>query len=276
MALTKDKLIYDATTPSDGDSVAAYLRTGTGALTSTVPGALDVNLVSPISVAVDLDGDYDAGTNPTPDSAGMLVHDRAAAPAVSDQNKRTTGAAASSDAVVAANVHGLDANAFGMIFNGTTWDRMRGTNGSLNVAPLGNVADDAADSGNPVKIGSRAVSGALTALSATGDRADLLSDLYRRVWVNTAPNVGGSNAAVSVDTTAGGVTLFASVLAGRRFVRIQNLGSKAIFWGFGTVTSANGARIAGGSTETFECGPDLVPKAIAESGTQDVRVVQLA
>ena len=284
MALTKDKLIYDATTPGDGDSVAAYLRTGTEALTST-SGALnvnvanaspiDVNIASPLVIDVDLDGDYDGATNLTPDSAGVIVHDRAATPAITDQNKRTTGAAASSDAVVAANVHGHDANAFGMIFNGTTWDRMRGTSGSLNVIPLGGVADDAADSGNPVKVGSRALSGALTAITS-GDRADLLSDLYRRVWVNTAPNVGGSNAAVSVDTTAGGVALFASVLAGRRYVRIQNLGNKAIFWGFGTVTAVNGARIAGGATETFECGPDLVPKAIAESGTQDVRVVQLA
>lgn len=275
--LSKEKLIYDSTTPADGDSVAAFLRTGSGALTSTgAAGALDVNITNALAVAVDLDGDYDGVTNLTPDSVGAIVHDRAAAPAVADQNKRTTGAAASSDAVVAANAHGLDANAFGMIFNGTTWDRMRGTSGALNVVFSEPVADDAADAGNPLKVGTRAVSGALAAVSATGDRANMISDLYRRLFVNTTPNIAGSNAAVSVDTTAGGVALAAAVLAGRRFIRVQNLGNKAIFWGFGTVTSAVGSRIAAGGTELIEAGPDIAVKAIAESGTQDVRVLQLA
>lgn len=47
----KDKLIYDATTPSDGDSVAAFLRTGTEALTST-GGALDVNIASSTGLGI--------------------------------------------------------------------------------------------------------------------------------------------------------------------------------------------------------------------------------
>jgi len=49
MSITKEKLIYDATTPSDGDSVASFLRTGDGPITSTVIGsalALDVNVLS--------------------------------------------------------------------------------------------------------------------------------------------------------------------------------------------------------------------------------------
>jgi hypothetical protein len=104
----------------------------------------------------------------------------------------------------------------------------------------------------------------------------LLSDLYRRVWVNTAPNISGSNAAVSVDTTAGGVAVFASPLAGRRKVVVQNLGTKEIYLGFGTVTSANGFRVAAGATWSDELGPDLALKAIAASGTQNVRVFQTA
>ena len=134
-----------------------------------------------MAVDVDLDGVYNGVSNLTPDSAGLIGHTRAASPAISDQIERMTVGAASGDGIVAANVHGLDVNSFGMIFNGTTWDRMKGTNGVLDVAPLGNVADDAVDSGNPVKIGSRALSGALAAVSATGDRADLISDLYRRI-----------------------------------------------------------------------------------------------
>lgn len=278
----KDKLIYDATTPGDGDSVAAFLRTGAGALTSTgAAGALDVNITN--AITVDLNGVYDAGTNPTPDTAGSIFHTRAAAPDETNQTFRATGGTASADGVTAANVQGLDVNSFLMGFNGTTWDRLTATGGALNVVATGTVtvtggvADDGVDSGNPIKVGSRAVSGALTALSASGDRADLLSDLYRRVWVNTAPNIAGSNAAVSIDDTAGGTAVFASPLAGRRRVMVQNQGSKPIYLGFGTVTAANGTQVNAKATWTEELGPDIALKAIAEAGqTNDVRVFQLA
>lgn len=275
--LGKDKLIYDSTTPADGDSVAAFLRTAAGALTSTgAAGALDVNITN--ALTVNINGDYDVGTNPTPDSVGMIAHDRGAAPDQTAQNIRPTGGAASSDNVVAANVFGLDVNSFLMGYDGTTWDRLTSTiTGRLDTTPLGNVADDAADAGNPIKVGQRAISGALTAVSATNDRADQISDLFRRTWVNTAPNVGGSNAAVVVDDTAGGVALFASPLAGRRRVIVQNLDNKEIYLGFGTVTDADGIRVAGGATWTDELGPDLALKAIALAGeTNDVRVLQLA
>lgn len=276
IGLSKDKLIYDGTTPSDGDSIAAFLH-ATNKLTSTTIGlqeALDVNIAN--TIMVDLNGVYNVGTNPTPDTVGAIVHTRAAAPDETNQTFRVTGGAASSSAVVAANVQGLDTNAFAMGYNGTTWDRLLATAGQLQVQPFGNVADDGVDTGAPIKVGSRAVSGALAAVSTTGDRADLLSDLYRRVWVNTAPNIAGSNAAVTVDTTVGGVAVFASPLAGRRLVEVQNLGSKAVYLGFGTVSAANGTRVAAGATFTSDLGPDLALKAIAESGTQDVRVLQLA
>lgn len=239
--LGKDKLIYDATTPADGDSVAAFLRTGTAALTSTGT-ALDVNIAS---------------------SSGLGIEDSAHA---SGDLGQQVLAVRNDAGTTLAGTDG-DYAPLSLDASGRLWTRGMDE---------GTVADDAADSGNPLKIGTRAVSGALAAISATGDRADSISDLYRRLWVNTAPNVGGSNAAVSVDTTAGGVALFASPLAGRRLVEVQNLGNKAIFVGFGTVTSDNGTRIAAGATMHQELGPDLALKAIAESGTQDVRVLQLA
>lgn len=274
--LSKDKLIYDATTPAQGDSVAAFLH-ATLALTSTTVGAkegLDVNILN--AITVDLDGVYDVGDNPLPDSTGIIGNTRAAAPDETGQVERVTVGAANADNVVAANVHGLDVNGFLMGYDGTTWDRLLATGGQLQVQPFGNVADDAADSGNPVKVGSRAITGALTAIS-TGDRADLLSDLYRRVWVNTAPNVAASNAAVSVDDTSGGVAVFASPLPGRRRALVQNLGNFEIWLGFGTVSAANGIRVAAGASWSDEIGPDLALKAIAGTGnTCDVRAFQLA
>jgi hypothetical protein len=277
--ISKDKLHYDATTPADGDAVAAFLH-ATLKLTSTTVGAaeaLDVNIVNDIAVAVDLDGVYDVSTNPTPDTAGAIFHTRAAAPDETNQTARVTANAASADAVTAANVHGLDVNAFGMGYNGTTWDRLLATAGQLQVLPFGNVADDGVDSGAPVKVGQRAVSGALAAVSASGDRADVISDLYRRTWVNTTPNIAGASAAASIDDTAGGTVLVASALAGRRKLLVQNLDNKEIWIGFGSLSAANGVRVAAKANAEFDLGPNVSLKAIAATGqTADVRVMELA
>lgn len=56
-----------------------------------------------------------------------------------------------------------------LAYNGSTWDRMRGDTNGLYVG--GNVAHDAVDAGNPIKIGGRANSTAPTAV-AIGDRVE--------------------------------------------------------------------------------------------------------
>jgi hypothetical protein len=86
---------------------------------------------------VNLDGFYVALSNPTPDTVGAIFFQRAATPAITDQTFRVTGGAASSDAVVAANVHGLDVNSFLMGYNGTTWDRLNSLAGQLEIHSLG-------------------------------------------------------------------------------------------------------------------------------------------
>lgn len=140
----------------------------------------------------------------------------------------------------------------------------------------GDVADDAADSGNPMKVGSRA-DDAATALSAVadGDRADMLSDLYRRIYVNDSPNIGSQATDQDVTTTAS--ELAASPLAGRRRIMIQNLGARAVYIGEdNTVTTATGLEVAAGATLTLEAGPAVDFWAIAASGTQDVRIYEIA
>lgn len=150
--------------------------------------------------------------------------------------------------------------------------------GQLKVAAnlISTIGDDDADSGNPIKIGYRAhdADSALTALSADSDRSDALSDLYRRVFINDAPNIGAFNQAVSVDTTAGGVALPASPLAGKTRMMIQNKGAKSIFIGTGTVTAVNGIELPKGGIMNLETGPAIVWKAIAFSGSQDTRILE--
>ena len=296
--LSKDKLIYDATTPADGDSVAAFLRVAAGALTSTgAAGALDVNITNAFAVDVDIDGIYSGG-NTDPDNVGVISHVRGAAPADTDQTVRTTGATAASDAVTATDVWGADSNAFGMLFGGTTWDRARGTSGAQHIhdggnsitvdavdldirdlssatdsiSALGNVADDAVDSGNPVKIGARAVGTALTAVSAGGDRTNAVSDLRRRIYVNDACSVGMNYGANSVTTSA---ELVATASAGRKRFLVQNLGNKAIYLGGdSSVTTVNGIRVSAGAAFEMDLGEYVDLYMIAESGTQDVRFMQ--
>ncbi len=145
--------------------------------------------------------------------------------------------------------------------------------GALYVAPVGNVADDAADVGNPVKVGSRAETGALTAV-ADGDRADLLSDGFRRIYVNSGANVGIEETAVSVGTSA--TALPGTALTGRRFIEVQNLANAPIFLGGSGVTTSNGIRIAAGASRSGEVGDDVGLFAIKAAGTADVRVLELA
>lgn len=230
MGLSKDKLIYDSTTPSDGDSVAAFLRTGTSALTSTIAGSLDVNVTNLTAADVDI-RDLVFATDKV-DVGGSVV--------------------------------ALDAGTLAALEN-------------ITVIAAGNVADDAIDSGNPFKIGTRAVSGALAAVSASGDRADGISDLYRRLWVNNAPNIAGSNASVTVDDTAGGIVIFTSVLAGRTRAIVKNMDNKPLYLGFGTVTVANGMPVEAGASWSGEIGPDLILKGIRDTGeTGPVKTMQFA
>jgi hypothetical protein len=131
MSLSGRRLGFDITNADTilaSDNVGAWLRAGSDGdrISSTNIGGkegLDVNIIN--SLTVNLDGIYDGVNNTDPDNVGAIFHVRAASPADADQTKRTTGAAASSDAIVAANFHGQDVNSALLGFNGTTWDRLR-------------------------------------------------------------------------------------------------------------------------------------------------------
>lgn len=124
------------------DSVSSWTKDGAGtSITSTLVSGkqgLDVNLVNEIAVAIR--GVYDVSTNPNPDNVGIVASTRTASPADAQQTFRPSGGAASSDDVTAANVQGLDTNAFNMVFDGTNWDRMRSRNNELLVNDTANTA----------------------------------------------------------------------------------------------------------------------------------------
>lgn len=305
------KLVFDVTdanTIADSDSVGAFVRSSDGTLidhktiaatewlqvasamfdsdgnglTSTA-GALDVNVASgTITVEADLDGVYDAGTNPTPDSAGAILHTRAAAPDETNQTFRSTGGAASSDAVVAADVQGADANAFGMLFNGTTWDRARGTSGAMHIADGGNsITVDAVDLDiRNLVFATDTVdaSGSVVALDA-GTLAALENITVTQgtsPWVvSDAALANSSMVASQNDVTTASEALIASPLASRKYVLVRNEGNRKCYLNGGTATSAS-FPIYPGELLELRAGASAAISVIADGGTQDMRALELA
>lgn len=233
------QLFADAADFTNSDKVFSFLRSAGGqTITSTtISGkeALDVNIANQLSI--DIDGVYDVGTNPTPDNVGLIAHSRAATPGDAEQLFRSTGGAASSDAVVAANVHGLDVNAFGMLFNGTTWDRAKGTSGAAHSHLFSQEAGFKVD----VKKSYSAAQSAAKTVGATASQLD------------------------------------ATPLSGRNKVAVQNLSNKRIWIGFSNaVTAADGILVhpQGFYEEILDDGVTVY--AIGEQAGQDVRLAEYA
>lgn len=242
-SLSKDKLILDTTAMADSDNVGAYLRDSNGALiTSTLVSgkqALDVNVVN------------------GPDD-GFFLED-----------------AASADGHVGQSILSVrqDTLATSTSTDGDYADFKVNARGALWVAPVGTVADGVADTENPVKVGTRALAGPLAALT-TGQRADMVSDLYRRLYVNSSANVAILAAAATVTDVAG---IIAAAIGGRRTIIVSNRGNKAIYVGNVAVTAAAGFTVSAGATISIDLGENVALYAIADTGQSvPCRVLQLA
>lgn len=169
------KLVWsdaDADEVLASDFVGAVVHSGSTKITKTLVGSkesLDVYVANDLSV--DLDGIYNVSTNATPDSVGFIGHTRAASLDETVQIERSTIGTADSDAVVAANVSGLDVNGFNMLYNGTTWDRQKGTNGIADV----NVTNASLTVGD-VALANAGLAAAQTGMSGTEAALPTLTD----------------------------------------------------------------------------------------------------
>lgn len=309
--LSKDKLAFDPANPDDLDNVGSYLRASDGTLlTHTDVGgkkSLDVNVANQIDIRTLTQTDEITafqGTNPwTVDATDLDIRDLdhaqddvAIAQGGNTMTVNTDGSInVNADIDVTNGAEKVEDTAHttgdvGQYVLGVRQDTLAGSvdadgdYGSFKMNSLGElyttsalrseIADDAADTENPIKVGSQAVSGALSAVSASGDRANLTSDLYRRVYVNTSSNIGASYAAETVTTTAAQIA--STALGGRRKLAVQNLGNKNIFIGFdASVTASNGLRVVGSGYLELDAGEDIDFFAIADTGSQDIRVIQM-
>lgn len=300
-SLGKDLLVFDATCADDSDNVGAFLRSSDGTLlTHSTDGAkecLDVSICNVTDF-----GMYDEDSGHTSGDRGQFIlgvrHDADTslvdtdgdyAPLQLDEQGRlkviadldvdfdyvyaedsghTTGDLGSHSLGVRKDTLSASTDADGDYASFLSTSR-----GALWTTPVGTAADGAADDEYPVKIGFRAMS-TLTAVDAN-DRADGITDLYRRQWVNDSADIAATNAATSVDDTVGGTQLKVAALACRRNIMIQNLDNKAIYVGLTGVTAATGMRIGAGASMMLDVGPNIDLYAIGDAAGADVRIMEL-
>ena len=251
MSLTLSQLEFDTANKDDGANVGAYLRDSAGALLiSTLVGAdqsLDVNLTQSVVISVD-----DNSGSLTVDGVDFDIRDLTH---VSDSVKIGDGTdflAIAVDGSIAVTDNGGSLTVDGVDFD---------------IRDLTAVSDSVA---------AWLSDGSGNAITSSGGALDIniaSSDIEIDVE-NDVANTEINSTAKSVSTTTG--VLLASELAARRFMLIQNLGDKEIYIGESGVTTSTGIRVVKNAVAEFRLGPALSMHAVALSGTQDVRIMELA
>lgn len=277
MGLSKEQLVFFPTDQADSDNVGAYLTDAAGnLLTSTLLSgkqALDVNIANDtfqIDVGTADKSTFTYGTSVEQPIGGVF------------QDTSPTLTAGQTGAVRLTSFRAMHNNLRDSSGNELLGQKVMASSIPVVIASdqtpvqvVGNVADNAADSGNPVKIGYRAIVGSPpAAVGASNDRADAISDKFRRIYVNDGADISAKAQNITVGTTAAALP---SALSGRRNLMIQNLGAKAIYIGAdNTVTSSNGLKVSSNATLEVEIGEDITLWAIGAGAGLDVRLFELA
>ena len=249
----KDRIIFLPSDAAGSDNVGAFVRAGTDGdlISSTLIGskeALDVNMV----------GGADSGI-----FAEDSIH-------VSGDNGQFVLA------VQTAAQGALGADGDYVPFQVDPEGRLRVIADIDLIGDL--VGDDVADSEDPLKVGSRSVFGAvLGGITTTGNKANLISDKYRRVRINDTAAVLVKAAAQNFDFSTE-VELTPTAIEGRLKTFVQNLSTaRDLYIGATGVLTTTGFQIRRGSTWEFPLGPEVNLFAIGVDATAiDVRTLELA
>ena len=141
------------------------------------------------------------------------------------------------------------------------------------------VGDDEPDTEDPLKVGSRSIDQAsvIAAISAAGDKANAISDLYRRIYMTSAPGVGWTAAAGTTDATPDtAAQADGTKQAGRQYVIFQNQSGKSIYLGpTGSVTTASGYEVGKGVSAVLAMGQALDIYTVASDASLPYRLVQV-
>lgn len=288
--LNKDQLIFDPTAAStaDCDTVGSYILDGAGnTISSTDLGggvqALDVNVAGG-ALSVDLD----FATDQVDASGSVVALDAATLAALED---------------ITATVTATDLDIRDLAFATDSVD-VTGSTVSLDAAALTALEDINATITGPIALDAATLA-ALEDITATVTATDLdirdltattdsvsIGDGTETLAINTdgsinvefadtaklnvvRSNNGCSHSATSITTTA--APIVATALTDRTTIHIQNRGSQAIFIGCdATVTSTNGTMIPKGGSAQFDFSDAVALHAVTNSGTADVRIIELA
>jgi hypothetical protein len=118
--------------------------------------------------------------------------------------------------------------------------------------------------------------GSGTAINSTSNALNVYVTGSGALTINDAAlaNTAGANAALSVGTSS--ISAVASILASRKYLFAFNNGNKAMYLGFGTVTSANGFPMFPGQAYEFRAGAAIDMKVISTAASQDLRTLELS
>lgn len=234
------RLLFDTANPAESANVGAYLRASDGTLLThtAVSGtqSLDVNLTSRLTAATDN-------------------------VAISDGTDTLQVNADGSINVVPPHLAAATDSAAAWVHDGA------GTSiGSHTISAAGYL-----------NVASALFDGAGTALTSTlisGKQGLDVNVINSANFDDALANTAISAEAESVTTTEG--ALIATPLANRKYVFAYNNGSKIVYLGTTGVTTATGFPLFPGSILEMRLGASVAPHAVAQSGTQDVRVMQLS
>lgn len=306
--ISKDKLIFDVADLAASDDVGAYLRASDGTLlTHTDVGgkkALDVNVANEVAVTIapgaeikitdgtdDLAINADGSINAVVSATDLDIRDLAFATDKVD----VTGSEVSLDAATLAALENISAvvtatdldirdlnhaqDNVAIAQGGNTMvvnaDGSINVNADISVSNGSDKLEDAAHASGDVGTYVLAVRQDTLAIdtSASGDYASFKVDALGRLHTVDA----AQDAVFSAVTVTNSATdLVASDLANRRKILIQNVSTRTVYIGESGVTTATGIRLSAGSSMELEAGPQVNLFAIAQGGSADVRVLELA
>lgn len=278
-----NRLVFDtadATTIAQSSNVGAYLRSADGTLLThtDVDGkmALDVRVAEGINVEVDLDAADDSVASWTNDGAGNAIGSTGGALHISDAGDSLTVDATDFD------IRDLDSATDSVTaIQGTSPWVVSATD--LDIRDLAFATDKVDVSGSVIALdaGTLAALESITVQNGAGAAAVNIQDGGNSITVDGSVTVNDAalantqiqQDAATVSTTA---ALFSSPLASRKYAMIYNNGSKAVYIGASGVTTANGFPVFPGSMLEARVGASVAVHAVAESGSQNVRLLQFS
>jgi len=271
------RLLFDVTAPDESANVGAFIRAGDdGTQIGHVSDALKVNL-SNTSIAVtatDLDIRNLVFATDKVDVSGSTVELGATTLAALETITVLQG---TSPWVVSATDLDIRDLAFAtdkVDVSGSSNVAVVDGGGSLTVDAVNLDIRDLTAASDSVK--SFLADGAGTNLTSTlvSGKQALDVNLVNALTVSDVDNVAMATESKTVTTTSGAA--IASVLSNRKDVKLYNNGSKIIYIGPSGVATSDGFPLPPGSILEAEIGPAVAIHAVAQTGSQDLRVLQMS